>query len=451
MGERLILALDCGSTNLKAGLFDSRLGRLAESAVPVSYAHHGPERYEFGADLFWQNTVDAIRSVCLAARVNPKDVTDIALGSQAQSFLFADPQGCPLTPVVSWLDRTASGAAAEAAGLLGSSFHRHCSCCPAPIAQLQLCKVRQWVRRHPALAKARLFTLPGWLGYRLGGGNMTDDNLAAMGGLYSLAQGDWWSAGLAFAGLGRSSLPGLVRLGEGVTVTNPCPELGFGPDLRIVYAGNDQTAGAYGNGIDEDTTLATLGTALVAYRCVGSTPGPYHEDSFWGPYPGGRYYELATRDEGCLALDEVRGQRFVAEFDRLAASYRPQLTADSAFFWPARLRDFPKTDRADETAYATLEGITFALRGLLEDSLGLRRGEGTVKLAGGGGKSAVWRQIIADVLDCATVQAHGDSLLGAAAMAAGVTVPSEPPGEACDPDPTYVALLDERYRRWRHG
>lgn len=450
MGERLILALDCGSTNLKAGLFNARLQRLAEAAVSVTYTHHGPERYEFAAEGFWQNTVDAIRSACLAAKTNPRNVTDVALSSQAQSFLFVDSQGHPLTPVVSWLDRAATESAARAEAELGSGFHRHCSC-PHPIPQLQLCKVRQSLQRQPALAQAQLLSLPGWLGYRLGAGNVTDDNLAAMGGLYSLELGDWWPEALTFAGLQSDVLPRLVSLGKAVATTKPSPELGFSAGLRIVYAGNDQTSGAYGNGIDEDTTLATLGTALVAYRCAGTQPGPYHPDSFWGPYPNGRYYELATRDEGCLALDVVRGQRFLAEFDRLAASYRPQVTAGSAFFWPARVREFPKTDRADETAYATLEGIAFALRGLLEDSLGLRRGNGTVKLAGGGGKSAIWRQIIADVLDCTTVQAHGDSLLGAAAMAAGMAVVPEEAGEICSPDPAYVALLDERYQRWRHG
>lgn len=451
MDERLILALDCGSTNLKTGLFDSGLRRLAESAVPVTYMHHGPDRYEFAAEPFWQDAVEAIRAVCLAGGVGLRRVTDLALSSQAQSFLFADEQGHPLTPVVSWLDRTATDSAGAAERTLGDGFHQHCSC-PSPLPQLQLCKVHQRLTQQPSLAHAQLLSLPGWLAYRLGAGNVTDANLAAMGGLYSLAQGDWWPEALAFAGLEAASLPRLVSLGEAVLTTNRCPELGLLPGLRVVFAGNDQTSGAYGNGIDEDTVLATLGTALVAYRCAGAKRGPYHDSSFWGPYPGGRYYELATRDEGCLALDRVRGECPVAEFDRRAALFRTQTTVDSALFWPARVGEFPKTDRADETAYATLEGIAFSLRELLEDGLGLSLGNRTVKLAGGGGKSPVWRQIIADVLDCATVQAHGDSLLGAAAMAAGVPVQPEPAAGLCLPDPTQVSLLEQRYQRWRcHG
>lgn len=441
--KRLVLAVDCGSTNLKAGLFDATLERLAEVSVPVVYTCQGPERYEFSPETFWRSARAALAELGdLAA------VTDLALSSQAQTFLFADPAGNPLTPLVSWLDRTATAAAAEAKERLGADFHQHCSF-PDPIPQLQLCKVRQWLDRDPALAGARLVTLPGWLALHLGAANGTDENLAAMGGLYSLARKDWWPEALAFVGLKPEQLPRLVRLGEAIPAS---PSVrGFPPELRVTFAGNDQTAGAYGNGVGEGTVLATLGTALVAYRCVGNRPGACRPGVFRGPYPGNRHYELATRDEGCLALDRVRQERFsglsVPAFDQLAATYRP--TLESTLFHPER-NPLPTTDTPEELAYATLEGIGFALRELLEDGLGIARGRETVKLAGGGGKSPVWRQLIASILHGPTVRAEGDALLGAAALALGI----EPPGGSdqgrCEPEPIQVELLERRYRRWRH-
>ena len=225
--------------------------------------------------------------------------------------------------------------------------------------------------------------------------------------------------------------------------------------MAIAFAGNDQTCGAYGNGVDEGTILATLGTALVAYRCAGTEAGPYRNGTFWGPYPDDRFYELATRDEGCLALDWVRKERFgemsVQEFDDLAGSLIPD--SDSALFWPdmiGKTVGIPSTESPGELAYATLEGIGFALRELLEDGLGVVRGT-TVKVAGGGGKSSVWRQIIANILDSPVMQAKGDSLLGAAAMALGVSVANED-SECSHPQPELVDMLERRYRRWRnHG
>jgi xylulokinase len=353
-----------------------------------------------------------------------------------------------VTPAVSWLDRTATTEAKQATTRLGSEFHRHCSF-PAPIPQLQLCKVKRWLTRNPELAEARLVALPGWIALRLGAENTTDENLAAMGGLYSLSRRDWWSEALAFAGVSKDQLPRLVRLGEEVPAS---PSIkGLPAQLRVVFAGNDQTAGAYGNGVGEGTVLATLGTALVAYRCVGAQPGVCRPGVFRGPYPGSRHYELATRDEGCLALDRVRQERFnglsAQEFDHLAATYRP--TAESVLFYP-ELNQSPTTETPEETAYATLEGIGFALRELLEDKLGVVRGRETVKLAGGGGKSPVWRQLIASILACPTVRAEGDALLGAAAMALEMEPPAGAELGRCEPDPGQIDLLERRYRRWQH-
>lgn len=443
--KRLVLAMDCGSTNLKAGLFDDGLERLAETSVPVAYTRQGPERYEFSAEGFWEDAYAAMAELGdLAA------VTDLAIGSQAQTFLFVDRAGQPLTPAVSWLDRTATAEAEEAKQRLGAAFPEACSV-PEPIPQLQLCKVRQWLERNPALGEARLVALPGWIALCLGAENGTDENLAALGGLYSLAEKDWWPEALAFAGLKAAQLPRLVRLGQAIPAYPAVA--GFPPALRVTFAGNDQTAGAYGNGVGEGTVLATLGTALVAYRCVGNSPGIFRPGVFRGPYPGNRHYELATRDEGCLALDRVRKERFselaAKEFDQLAAAYRP--TLESALFHPERNR-LPMAASPAELAYATLEGIGFALRELLEDGLGLGHGRETVKLAGGGGKSPVWRQLIASILACPTVRAEGDGLLGAAALALGVEAPLSSAQTGCEPDPEQVELLERRYRRWRqHG
>jgi xylulokinase len=450
MADRVVLALDCGSTNLKAALYSSSLDLLGEASEPMVYTEHGPDRYEFDAAPFWQTTVRVMRTVCEQAGVSASSVTDVALSSQAQTFVFVDGEGRAVTPVVSWLDRTAVAESLAAKARLGDEFHRHCSF-SEPIPQLQLCKVRQCLARNPDLASARLVSLPGLVGLRLGGANTTDENLAAMGGLYSLAHGTWWSEGTAFAGLSAEQLPALVPLGGGLSIMDPDPDLGFSSGLRVAFCGNDQTCGAYGNGVDEGTILATLGTALVAYRCAGTEAGPYRDGTFWGPYPGRRYYELATRDEGCLALDWVRRERFenvgIQEFDALASGFAETVADHAALFWPAETGVLPDTEDPAEAAYATLEGIGFALRELLEDGLGVPRGT-VVKLAGGGGKSAVWRQIIADVLDSPVMQAGGDSLLGAAAMALGKELAADD-GECCHPRPDLVAILERRYRRWR--
>jgi len=456
----LILAVDCGSTNLKGALFDAALNRLAEAAVPVRYSRdQGPE-VELPAEDLWRGFCQVAREACQAAGVSPRDITDVALDSQAQTFALIDAAGQPLTPFYSWLDRRAEAATAALTARLGDAFHEHCSFAP-PIPQLQICKMR-WLADHdPARVRqaAAMAMLPGFIAMRLGVPNTTDLNLAAMGGACSLARGTWWLEAIAAAGFALEQMPRLVDVGTAVHATAAPADAAFRTRLRVTFAGNDQTAGAFGNACERGGMVVTLGTALVVYRHTGRTPGPYHAGACWGPYPGGSFYELSTIDEGCQALDWARQQILPGEppqaFDRAAQGVIDAARQEAApLFWPQRLRG-PEAWSGESTetalrAYAVLEGIGFALRRLIEVTLQAGGQADEIAALGGGSRSAVWLGILADVLGTPLTQGRGDALLGAAAMATGARLgpPATARRTAFPPDPRRQATLDRRYRRW---
>ena len=219
------LALDCGSTNLKAALFDARLQRLADCARPLVYTHQAGGRAEFDAEDAWRATLDLIRETCRTAGVEPWRVRRIALTSQAQTFALLDGQGAALSPFISWMDMRAAAQAALLREELGDEFHRHCSF-SAPIAELQAAKML-WLRQNaPDLLRraALIVALPTWLAMRLGGVNAVDRNLAAMSGLYSLVTHRWWDAMLGKCGLDERQMPALVDVGVPVPVARPCTD-----------------------------------------------------------------------------------------------------------------------------------------------------------------------------------------------------------------------------------
>lgn len=457
--RRIILAVDCGSTNLKGALFSDALERLGDAAAPVPYSRAGGAEVEMPADGLWEALLDVTRSVCRAGRVASTEITDVAFDSQAQTFALCEASGRALTPFYSWMDYRAEAEAAEIAAHLGDGFHRHCSFAP-PIPQLQICKMR-WVRNHQPGAlrqAAALALLPGFFAGRLGVPNATDRNLAAMGGAYSLATGDWWHDALELAGFTASQMPRLVDVGTSLTATAAPADPAFRPGLRITFAGNDQTAGAFGNGCDGGGMVLTLGTALVAYRHAGREPGPYNPGGCWGPYPGGSYYELGTIDQGCQALDWAR-QRLepalsAAQVDaaalRVMAAGRPAL---APLFLPQRIPGgqpwLGTPGDVDLQAYAVLEGIAFALRRLVEVSLRSASRAQEIAVVGGGSRSDVWLGLIADVLGTAVARGTGDALLGAAAMAlGGGHGPATAAARRFRPTAGRAALLDDRYRRW---
>jgi xylulokinase len=448
----MILSIDCGSTNHKAALFDRTLVRRADCSVPVTYLVRDEERVEFDAEQLWRDTLSLILECCLRAGISPESIQTIALTSQAQTFTVVDKSGHAVMPFLSWADKRARSEAAELTRVLGEGFHRQTSF-PDPAAQLQVSKLA-WLRRHHpewlTLAHA-VVSLPSFLAWRLAGLNGTDTNLAAMSGLYSCVNNEWWAPALAACGVQPGQMSEVVPVGHAVEARRPCDEIKFAPKLKVVFAGNDQTAGAYANSCQSGGRILTLGTALVAYCYAGESSGPFCTTGCWGPYPGGGYYELATFDEGAAALD-WSVEKLMPGAEREFMSMTRSSLPGACFFYPQRMY----TDAAwsgcanlASRARATLEGICFRARQLLESGLKASAGDRPLTVIGGGSQSDFWLEILANVLNCAVGRGQGDILLGAAMMACpDVAPPSKKQEKLVLPEAAMAQCYENLYRSW---
>jgi xylulokinase len=451
----LLLAFDCGSTNFKAALFDAAGRRLADHEEPVRYSANDGARVELDPEEAWDAALRALRGACRSAGTAPAAVGTLAFSSQAQTFTVCDEGGRAFMPLLSWLDKRAAAESAELGKRLARGFHDHCTI-PSPSPQLQLTKAL-WARRNLPTAFGngrRLASLPGFLALRLAGVNATDPNLAAMGGLFSLKGGGWWKEALAAAGLEPSAMPELVGAGEAVPIRRKHPDFPLPSSARVVFAGNDQTCGAMGNDCAPGEWLVTLGTALVVYRRAGEAPGPYRPSALWGPWPRGGFYELATRDEGCAAIDWAR-QRLMpgAEPDDFAREAARADPAAAPFFFPPAVRS-PNAWSAKaglpEMARSVYEGVLFTLRDLVFGDMGASSDLERVCAIGGGSRPDFRLQLMADVLDRPVRRGSGDALDGAARLALGRLAPRET-GEdrRWSPARAGVRLCAERHGRWR--
>lgn len=453
----LILAIDYGSTEFKAGLFDPQLLRIADHSISTPYLRQDANQVELDTEDVWQATIELIKGICRRAGVNEQNVGTVAVTSQAQTFTLIDADGRATIPLISWIDKRATAEAEVLEQKLGADFHRHCSF-PKPVPQLQLAKML-WLRTHRPETLAENHSvafLPSFIAQRLAGINVTDQNLAAMSGMFSLQHNDWWPEALEICGTAREQLPTLVRVGEATHAVSRSSGLDLPRDLLLVSAGNDQTAGAFGSGCRPGELIITLGTALVVYRFAGDTPGPYTPGGCWGPYPGGGFYELATRDEGCLALDWAREHIMPGEsvetFMAAAEQGANGVDQRAALFYPDRIRTtraWSKECAVEQMAFSAVEGITFSLRQLLYDDLRCERGT-PITAIGGGARSDFWLQLVADVTGVRVHRGNGDSLLGAARMA--VKKPpaaGAPDRKASEPGSTARrATFAARYKTW---
>ena len=451
----MILAIDFGSTNFKAALFDEELNRVGEFSLPSPYITNDGSCVEMDVDVVRQTIIKLIKNTCQNASVGTDTIASVAVASQAQNFTILDAQDNARCSVISWLDKRSGAEAKELWETLGADWHDHCSF-PEIDGSMQLAHLL-WLKRNiPKIfdGEFSLVTLPGLVFKMLAGVNLTDENLAVMSGTYSLSDWDWRTDVLEQCGLSSINMPQCVPVGKSIIAKSDCEDLDLRKELSLVSAGNDQTAGAFGNGCKGNDILATLGTALVAYRRTGDQTGPYDANGCWGPYPGGGYYELAVNNNGCQALDWAREVlmpgKNLKEFDAAVVRAIPMITEATGVFDSSCIRtdkawqgDFANTD---EKAYAIIEGITFDLHKLIFDDLSAPAGS-LLRVIGGGSHSEVWLQLIADVLDCPVSAGSGDSLLGAAAMAVGREV-TPIKSKLFYPDSSRRELLDKRRKSY---
>lgn len=441
--SRFLLTTDLGSSNFKAAVFSADLKRLSECSVPVSYSRQQDNFWEMDPEEVCTKIRRLHRETVRAAGLNddPADLP-LAVCSQAQTFTILDPSGRPLIPLISWIDSRAREEANELGRHFANPFHSHCSF-PAPLPQLMISKLL-WLKKHnPDMLRApnRVVGIQNLAAETMCGRiHATDTNIAAMNGIYSLVDHSWYYAILEFCGLNPDTLDTPVAAGRKIVSDAGC---------TVMFAGNDQTAGAIANGAAPDRIIATFGTALVAYRRSGDVPGPYGP-SCWGMYPGGGFYELGTRDQGCLALDRSRKQLMpgssVSEFFQAAETGRHRVNGETGFFYPETT--WSGTFRLDaEKAYAAAEGISFSLRDLIFDTMKSTPIH-TVIAIGGGSRSDFWMQLTADILNIPVRRGSGDSLQGVAMMFFGRDA-ADDRTVVFQPNQKSVRLLNQRFKRWK--
>ena len=446
----MIAAVDLGSTNLKAALFRVDGSRLAEASSPLPYLVHTNGRSELDPTAVEDCFFEVLGSLISNASVRWEDVRRVALTSQAQTFCLCDETGRVISPFFGWEDTRAVEEASLLQRSLGAEFHRE-SGWPKVGPGLMVAKIL-WLRNNSDWSEShQIVSLPSFLAMRLGGPHVTDRNLSAMSGLYSLTNSSWSLPALEALRIHEHQLGKLVDPGQTICCTGSTRLGASASDFGIVMAGNDHTAGALGCGCHQGRSILTLGTAGVIYRQAGGMPGPFPEGGLWGPFPSGGYYELLCLNHACSALDwadkflsgTVDSQRFAG----VAAG--AEFREDSPLFYPSQWGTSAAwlgEGNINELAFAVFEGIAFALRNMANGMLA----DGEIVVLGGGSRLDFWVQLMADTFQMPVFRSKRDGLDGAAKLA-GCKIPDDGAGDSVRHFPPNRALagrIDQRFARW---
>jgi xylulokinase len=430
-----LLGIDLGAGSLKATIIDEagRVRGEGSHSITTSIPHFGWSEQD-PTDWF-AALCAAVPAALAAAGLTGADITGIGLSAGAHIPVLTDAQGAVLRPAIMWNDqRSAAEAAAlhERAGaeIIATSLNR--------VNPTWTLAMLAWLAKHePAVIAQtrRLYLAKDYLRFCLTGTWETDFS-DAVGALLADNETKTWSAELcALIDWDMSRLPPLKSPTDIVGGVTPAAAAltGLVAATRVVCGSNDTTVEFFGVGATTPgmgaVKLATAGVLFLA------TQGPSVNPPI-SCYPHilpGLYY-TATGTNSCASahrwLRDVMFEDF-AQMDALAGTippgangllFHPYLQGERAPYWDPLLRaDFiglTISHTAAHFARALYEGIAFSIRDILAAAQALGQSYTTIRLMGGGARSALWRQIIADVTGLTVERTEsGDASFGAALIA----------------------------------
>jgi xylulokinase len=438
-----VLGIDVSTTATKAVLVDEAGHVAGIGSASYGYDVPRPRWSEQDPRPWWEGTVAAIRSVFATTGVAGDEVVAVGLAGQMHGAVLLDASDEPLRPAILWNDQRSAAECDEIRELVGPSRLIEITGNDA-LTGFTAPKLL-WVRRHEPdtwRRVAHLLLPKDYVRLRLTGDRAVDKADAAGTLLLDLAARDWSAEVLSALDIDAGLLPSTWEGPQitGAVSANAGAASGLRPGTPVVAGGGDQAANAVGVGAVASGTMSlSLGTSGVVF---GSTERPVYEaqgrvHAFCHAIPE-RWHMMSVmlsaagslrwfRD--ALAPDASFGGLVAAASDVRAGSdglyFLPYLTGERSPHPDPLARGafvgLTVTHDRRHMTRAVLEGVAFGLR----DGLDLMIGAGMpvpsqIRASGGGIASALWRQILADVLEAeiATVGTSEGAAYGAGLLAA---------------------------------
>ncbi len=451
---KYFLGIDVSTTATKILLMDEKGDVVGVASGEYSFETPKPLWSEQDPALWWQAAVNSIRQVVSETGIDAADIQGIGLTGQMHGLVLLDENGEVLRPSILWNDQRTEAQCDEIRELIGEEKFIQITGNNA-LTGFTAPKIL-WVRENEPhiYARARHILLPkDYVRYRLTGEYGMDKADGSGTVLMDLKERAWSGEVLKALDISAEWMP---RLYEGTQITGfITPDVaeicGLPEGIPVIAGGGDQAASAVGTGaVQEGIVSLSLGTSGVVFATVNSAviepQGRLH--AFCHSVPD-RWHLMGVMLSAAGSLRWYRDTFSPhTDFDDLlvpAAHIPPG--SDGLFFLPYLTGErTPHPDPLARGAFvgltvrhsmlhltrAVLEGVAFGLR----DGFELMKTSGLseikqVRIAGGGARSALWRQILADVLgtELVTVNttegaAYGAALLAAASVGAFDSVES---------------------------
>lgn len=488
-----LMGIDIGTSSVKTILIDGKGHLIADATEGYELSQPFPGWAEQDPELWWEATLHTIERVLEISSIDPKQLAGVGLSGQMHGSVFLGKNMEVLRPAILWCDQRTTEECEWITNNVDKTVltewvgNKALTGFTAP-------KI-MWVKKHePKLyEKIECILLPkDYIRFKLTGQLASEVSDASGTLLFNVRKREWSKEMLELLEIPERWMPPVFEshIPSGNLSSEIIQQFGLADAVPVAGGGGDQAAGAVGTGVVYPGVLSvSLGTSGVVFA--------FNEDplvdeqnrlhSFCHAVDG-KWHTMGVMLSAAECLrwwTKTVGQEEQVHAENLdkspyelmceAASQSPA-GANGLLFLPYLMGE--RTPHADANARGSfiglttrhtksmmtrsiLEGVAYGLRDSVEimRDLGIRIKQ--IRVTGGGAKSQLWRQILADVIgvEVVTLENSEGPALGAALLA-GVGAGLYPNVEsACNdliqvkeviqPNQENVKIYDEYYRLYR--
>jgi len=419
----LFIGIDIGTSACRACAIDEHAAVLAEARIDLPAPAQNGVCIDQDARAWWQTLADTLDVLC--KRLNPAQVSRIAIDGTSATLLLCDKHGTPLTSGLMYND---ARSISEAKHILGAA-PADCAAQGASSSLAKLLYLRQTISDPAYLALHQADWLSGMLTGHFG---VSDENNALKLGYDPIQRR--WPAWLSKLDIQAEHLPAVCPAGSPIgTLSDRLAKRWSLPDgVEVVAGTTDSTAGFIAAGADVTGTAVTaLGSTLVI-KVLSGQPVFAARYGVYSHRLGDRWLVGGASNAGGATLlkffsscDIHRYTHLIKPQQATGLDYYPLPAAGERFplqdpKLPPRLEPRPSSDAV------FFQGILEGLAAIEQQGYRLLAELGApypqkVLTVGGGAKNTGWMQIREQRLAVPVAKAaHQEAAFGAALLARGL-------------------------------
>jgi len=439
---KLLLGIDYGTGGCKTTVLDETGRFVGEASTEFQTFHDHPGWSEQEPQDWW----DALKSALgkLAAKgIDLKSIAACALDGSTHNAVLMDAQYKPIRRTIMWTDQRATAECEALKAGWGEKIFSTCYQMPAPTWTLPQ---MMWLKANEpeVLEKtAHVLFVKDYVRYLLTGEAATD-SIEAQGTLFfDMAKSAWDPDLVQMAGLSLAKLPRLIAPTDiaGHVTAAAAAATGLPEGMPVVCGSSDSAVEDYGAGAVEPGDLIIKLATAGNVNAMTAAAHPHPKTLTYSHIVPGMWYSVSATNAAALCMrwlrdtfyakDATDGRSVWSVIDEEAASsavgangvfFHPYLQGERCPYWDANLRasftGVSISSTRGDFARALMEGVAFSLRDcyrtLEEMKLPVKR----IFLIGGGARSALWSEIVANVFNCTVaVPQPGDASFGACLLA----------------------------------